>query len=551
MLGYCSSIAIVAAGVLVMAPSARAYTFNTSPDWDIELDTNAAYTLGLRAQGENRYIKNNPFQEEDSKFPHAGDVNTNRFDVSSELIATYKGDYGLDLSVDGWKDFAYNGGVASDPQDLLPGGINPFATNPSGRYSAYTYDQYNMGGELENAFVFGNFTPGGLPVSVKIGRLTEYWGNALFSGFQAISYGQNPIDIIKAVDAPGTEVKDLFLPRAQIVAHVQLLDDLSLGFQYDLEYRYNRFPEGGTYLGVTDFIFEGADSFPGVPGDPKHISDERPPDNDGNFGLEAIYSPNWLHGTAGFYLRQFDDTSAYSVQNYAPTKNGILLAYARHVRLYGASFEKDVGTVATNIEASVRTNTGLYGNALGGGPNGTDGPRGETLNVVANGIQVLTPTPLWQTGSLVGEIAWTRLLGVTHDKADFQGPSSGCNSEASGCATRDEVNINVLFDPTWLQVYPGIDIDAPMSVAAGIHGNGQTLAITGVGDNAGSYSWTVGVHALYKQKYNLTLAYAGDYAPHNGNSINPINSQPYYSSGSAEYMWDDKGRITLVLSTAF
>jgi hypothetical protein len=551
MLTYCSSIALLAAGAVGFAPSAKAHTFNTSPDWDVELDTNIAYSLGMRAQGQNPMIANNPFQQgNEFKFPHAGDIVTNRVDIGSELIATYQNDYGIDVSVDGWKDFAYNGGVPGNPS---MGGL--LRSNPDGHYSSYTFDNYNLGGELENAFIFGNFTPDNIPVSVKIGRFTEYWGNALFSGFQAISYGQNPIDIIKAVDAPGTEVKDLFLPRGQVSVHVQALPDLSLGFQYDFEYRANQFPEGGTLLGVTDFIFEGADTNPALGGVP-HISDHIAPDNDGNFGLEAQYSPDWLNGTAGLYFRQFDDPSAYAVFNMsynpatgAPT--GSLLSYARHVRLYGASFEKDIGTVATNIEASVRTNTGLYGNPAGGGPTGTDGPRGETLNVVANGIQVLTPTPLWQTGNLVGEIAWTRLLGVTHDKADYQGPSSGCNSEASGCATRDEVNINVLFDPSWLQVYPGVDIDAPMSIAAGIHGNGQTLAITGVGDNAASYSWSAGIHALIKQKYNVTLSYAGDSASHNGIGINPINKKSYWDSGSAEYMWNDKGRITLVLSTAF
>lgn len=250
--GSIAALTVMALAGIPMA--ARAHTFNTSPDWDVELDTNLAYTLGFRAQPQNSLIANAPLQQNNEfKFAKAGDIISNRVDIATELTAAYQQDYGFDVSVDGWKDFAYNGGVATNPGWFAPG--VPYAalsSSPNGHYGAYTQNNYNLGGELENAFAFGNFSVGNIPVEVKVGRFTEFWGNALFSGGQAISYGQSPVDIIKAVDAPGTEVEDLFLPRGQFTIHAQVLPDLTLGFQYAFEYRYDQLPEGGTFMGIVD-----------------------------------------------------------------------------------------------------------------------------------------------------------------------------------------------------------------------------------------------------------------------------------------------------------
>jgi hypothetical protein len=551
----------VAAGWVVPA---KAYTFNTSPDWDIELDTDLSYSLGVRTGGQNPLIANNPIQQNNEfKFPKAGNIITNRVDVASELSVAYQNDYGFDTSVDGWKDFAYNGGVATNPDEYAHGvPYSALSSSPDGRYGSYTNNFYNLGGELENAFAFGNFQIGDMPVSVKVGRFTEYWGNSIFSGFQAISYGQSPVDIIKAVDAPGTELKDLFLPRGQASIHIQPTQNLTVGFQYQFEYRYNRFPEGGTYLGIADPFWIGPTTLEGaVP----RGSDETPPNIDGNFGLEALWSPSLLSaesGTIGFYFRQFDDPTAYSpfAENEGPNPR-YFLSYARHVRLYGLSLEQNIGSAGTNIEASIRTNTGL--NTVAGmhgavDPTGTDGARGTTFNLVGNALFALTPSRFWQTGSLVTELAWTHLMAVTHDPSLYNAEGYACargglnagNGQSDGCSTADDLNANVVFDPQWLQVFPGIDFDAPMSVAAGLHGNGPTLALGGTGSAAGSVTYSAGINALVKQKYDIKLTYSGYSSPTGKITHTPLG-QAYYSTGVGDYMWNDKANVELVLSTTF
>lgn len=544
---YSSSLAIFS-----ILP-AHAYTFNTPPDWDIEWDTNLSYGLGIRADKMDGKIGDNPVQQNDEyKFPNAGDVTSSRINVSSELSVAFQHKYGADVSVAGWKDFAYNGGTANNPGMYGPGiPYSALSSSPLGHYSSYTNRFYNLGGELENAFVFANLDAGTVPVSIKVGRLTEYWGTALFSGFQAISYGQSPIDIIKAVDAPGTKVADLFLPRNQISIHIQPSMAWTLGFQYQLEYRPDRFPEGGTFLGVADPFFVGPQS---LEGQLQRGKDYTPPNVNGNFGAELLYSPLALNGEIGLYFRQFDDPAAYSPYEMNYHTGTYHLAYAQHVHLYGASFQHSLGTVSAAIEASLRTNTGL--NTMPGknnqttDPLGHDGARGQTFNVVANALVPLTPTPIWQAGSLTTEIAWTRLVGVDHNRYEYNEIGTACGGEVNGCATKDEVNVNILFDPQWLQVLPGVDVDTPISVNAGLYGNGQTLALAGTGDQAGSIAYSVGVHALVKQKYNVTLDYTGYHSP-TGNLAYTPSGKAYYGAGSGQYMWNDKSQIQLTLSTAF
>lgn len=539
----------VAAGWVVPA---KAHTFNTSPDWDVELDTNLAYSLGVRAQSRNPLIANAPTQQNNEyKFPEAGDVTTNRLDVASELSIVYQRDYGVDISVAAWKDFAYNGGVATKPGLFAPGvPYSALTSEPSGHYASFTEYWYNEGVELNNAYAFGNFDVAGAPVTVKVGRFTEYWGNALFNGFQAISYGQSPINLLDAVDAPGKEVKDLFMPRGQVSIHAQVTPDVSLGFQYAFEYRPDVFPEGGTLLGVADPFFVGPQS---VAGEFPRGKDSNPANVDGNFGIEAIWSPDFLNGQLGAYFRQFDDVVPYSVFELN-AQGQARLAYARHIHLYGLSLDKNIGVVSAGFEANIRQNTALAQPAGGNpalDPSGNDGPRGNLLNVVANGIYVLPTTPLWQTGNLIGEIAYTRLLGVTHLRALYNGTGYACNNgEKNGCATLNEVNANILFDPSWLQALPGVDVDLPISSNFGIWGNGQTLGNSGIGNQEASVTYSAGIHALVQQKYNVTLKYVGYYAPP-GTIVQTPSGLSYYSGGSGEFMWNDKAQVLLTVSTAF
>ena len=153
---------------------------------------------------------------------------------------------------------------------------------------------YHNGGELMDAFVFGGTDIGNVPVNGKAGRHTLYWGESLFLGahMHSIAYAQNPLDLQKGFATPGTEAKELFRPLDQLSGQAQITDTLSVAGQYLLEWEPARYPEGGTYLGPVDFVFNGPQRqflSPAL-GFAANGGGVEPKQN-GEFGLSARWSP--------------------------------------------------------------------------------------------------------------------------------------------------------------------------------------------------------------------------------------------------------------------
>ena len=149
-----------------------------------------------------------------------------------------------------------------------------------------------------------------MPVQAKLGRHTVYWGESLFLGgnLHGIAYAQNPLDLQKGFATPGTEAKELFRPLNQLSVQAQVTDTLSVAAQHMLEWEAARYPEGGTYLGPVDFVFNGPDRqflSPGLGFASRGAASE--PKQRGEWGLSARWSPEWLDGTVGFYYRNFAD----------------------------------------------------------------------------------------------------------------------------------------------------------------------------------------------------------------------------------------------------
>ena len=112
---------------------------------------------------------------------------------------------GFRVSAAGWYDFAYssldntNNATANTLVNDLP---------VAGALSDYT-KRYAKGvsGEWLDAFAFANFDVGDVPVNVKVGQHTVYWGDSLLLGgaIHGISYGQNPLDVWKGFATPGSK----------------------------------------------------------------------------------------------------------------------------------------------------------------------------------------------------------------------------------------------------------------------------------------------------------------------------------------------------------
>lgn len=544
-----------------LAPGvAGAMEIPTGSDWSVHWDNSFTWGLGMRAQDVQSKYGNNPvFQNSEYKFDKAGDIVTNRLSLLTELDVAHGDDYGFRISGSIWKDFAYTNKFETNPGNFGPGiPYSAVSANPSGRYSSYTNRFYHEGAELMDAFVYSNFSVADMPISVKAGRFTEFWGNSLYAGFQGISYSQSPIDLIKGTTAPGSQVKELFMPRAQLSGRIALNREFTIGGTYALEWRAARFPEGGTYLGIADPFFVGGETL----GTAYRGHDTEPKNVNNNFGLQARWAPDFLEGTLGFYFRRFDEAFPTTTALVGIDSTGSAyyhLPYAKGVHLYGISLDKSIGSLSTGFEASYRQGTGLFSTPGSVSlVDGEQGAKGDTVNLVANALYGLPRTSVFDTGSLVGEIAYTHLVKVTHGKSMYQGMGYACSTgglsagqdEGDGCATRDNVSATVSFTPQWLQVFPGVDLSMPTTVGFGIYGNGQYLGTQSTGSSAGTVSYTIGVAADIRQQYNIKLAYNGYYSATGATSTN-LNGEQYYSTGRGNFMWNDRSWVSLVLKASF
>jgi len=554
----------LAASFGAVGASFNAYAFQVhrSRDLDIHWDNTLSYNLGVRVQGINDKIGDNPsFNESNYKFSQAGDIVTNRISILSEADLVWKERLGFRISGSAWNDFAYDDDVEYNPGEVAPGvPYSAVGTRSDGEYGHYTKRFYVRGAQLLDAFVFANFTMAEQPASIRAGRLTQYWGNALIFGAQGINYSQNASDQIKASSAPGTQAKELAIPRAQVLLQAQVTRSFAIAAQYFFEYQPNRLPEGGTYLGITDFLFRGADQAFG--GSLIRDDDNTPDELNDNFGLRAAWTPAWLRGTLAGYYRHFDETQPWTPLFAADDgQTTFHQSYATGVDMFALSLDKQIGVYSSGFELSYRRDTALN-SATGPLPSdlsGSEGARGDTLNAVANVVIGLTPTSWYQTGTALAEIAYTRKLSVGSNEDLYNGTDyAGCptGDKWDGCSTDDAIQLALQVDPQWLQVVPGVDLDMPIFAAYGLYGNTANL---GGSVSQGAIVYTIGVHAFYRQKYNVTLQYNGYHARTNGVTNFSGGSVPlgtegyptYYGSGNGAYMYNDKGWLSLTISTIF
>jgi hypothetical protein len=397
---------------------ARAFEFNTGvEDLKLRWDNTVRYNLGVRVQSQDPAILGNANADDGDRNFDKGSVVTNRVDVLSEFDLVWQRKYGVRLSATGWYDQAYasldNSNTAS--ANTLVNGL-PVA----GELSPYT-ERYAKGpsGEMLDWFAFGGFDVGGVPVNVKVGQHTAYWGESLLLGglVHGVAYAQNSVDAWKLQATPGSEAKEYIRPRGAITVQVQPRQDLSLAAQWFYNWQAVRSPESGSYLSGTDMLNFGGQSLitgpnpfasliPGAPAalrlwNVQAVDSSRYSASHSDYGLAARWNPQWLDGTLGLYYRKATDilpqlmvtpgvvalsaatctavggtplspttclanknaTTAADLQKYG--KAGTYqTAYGDSIHLFGVSLAKNIGGVSVGAEVSYRQNMPLVSDAV-------------------------------------------------------------------------------------------------------------------------------------------------------------------------------------------
>ena len=546
----------VACAIVASAPAHAARIETGNPDLGVRLDTSLRYNLGVRTERIDPALGNSPnYDETDYSFKR-GQLMMNRLDLLSELDVSWSSRFGGRLSAAGWFDAAYKDKVRTNPGELFPGlSYASIGSYNSNDYSSSVKRYYRgPSGEVLDAFAFANFDR----VKLKAGQMTNFWGESLFTQFHGIAYSQAPLDGRKATSSPGIGAKEVFLPIPQLAAQVQVTPELSVAAQYVLGWKPNRLPDGGTYFGAADLLFEGPDrTLAGFApnGAPFFVPRGQPVEPDkkrGNWGVNARWSPGWANGVLGVYYRKFDETQPWSAvfrldpASFAPIDYH--QAYARGTEMLAASYTTTLGSASIGAELIYRKNTALNSGsafAASGDFAGLEGARGNTWHAVVNAVYLLPRTPLWETGEIQAELAYSQLAKVTRNAAVFNGVGYACaagQGKNEGCSTKKVLIGQFNIEPRWLQVLAGLDLSAPASIAYGLRGNGATLG----GGNEGSYAWSLGLAAKYRDIYNFSLKYNDSHAR---TSNDPTTGMISTQNGNAAQ--NDHGWLNFTFQVSF
>jgi hypothetical protein len=619
-------------------PSAQAFELETeNPDLSIRFDNTVKINYAQRVESADPTLAAAWNNNDGNRNFKNGSAVAQRLDLFTELDLIYKGMMGFRISTNSWYDHAYRN-INSD---------NPFtnqlnAGQPDASHLSHYANRYYNGpsAEILDAFVFVNTEIGDSLLSAKLGSTTSYWGESLFQFVHGVSFGQSGVDITKALAVPGTEAKELFIPREQLQFTLNLNYEWTLSAQYFFGWDAARLPESGTYLGFNDGIQSGgnelsliaqANPLAGATGitpvavianngaalvadfgagpAPSMIrlvnGETHTPDDKGDFGLMAQWSPEWLDGTLGFYFRNTSDLlpnlllkpqpsqtpvacmdiaagtcELLAANNMVPatlpigaTLSGVAGSYHQFyvddIEIYGLSLSKNIAGISVGMDLNYRNNMPLQSvpatlnaAAPAGTPgvissfNGNDAvAKGSTVHAVLNGLTTFADTALFDSASLAIELSYSRWQNLDSNEQLFKGSDwyKGIDK-----VSKDNLVLNLNFTPTFFQVRPGMDLFLPFTYNAGLSGHSAVQS----GGNQGAGSFSVGVGADFYQKYRFDMKYVDSFgsfdtcstgtdgaAPGTGN-YGCVPGQPTAFAGLPAQL-QDRGMLTLTFKTTF
>lgn len=511
----------VAAVWVLSAPAAQAFQIDTgNPDLSLRWDNTLKYSSAWRAQDQSSKLNAGQvaLNQDDGDHNFNKGLISNRLDIFSEMDVAF-GEFGARLSGAAWYDTVYQKDNDND---------NPARANQrSVAYDEFTDDTRQLhggNGELLDAFVYWNGELADRALSVRLGRHGLIWGESLFFGANGIAGGMAPVDVVKAISVPNTQFKEITRPVSQLSTTYQLTDDVSLGAFYQFEWDSTRLPASGSYFSSSDVIGDGAERLiVGAPFPPFlggnadspaaffHGKDKKAR-NSGQGGLQLKYTADSVD--YGLYAIQYHDKTpklylkpSATGPNFSTGQIGdFYWVYPEDIRALGASFSTTVEEYSFAGEASLRWNMPLVSNGVSIGP-GVEADNndhalyavGRTAHVNLNTLASFGPSFLARESSLVGEIAWNRLLQVTKNKEALD-PG----------ATDDAVGLKVVFTPTYRQVFAGVDISVPLGIS--YFPMGKSSVVSSFGPDHGG-DMNIGVSATYKETITAGLTYTHYYGP--------------------------------------
>ncbi|WP_271105665.1 DUF1302 domain-containing protein [Pseudomonas tohonis] len=401
---------------LLIAGSAQAVEFSLMDNQlSGSIDTTLSYGAMWRVQGRDK---------DNISDINADDGNRN-FDTGL-VSEVYKATSDLSLKYDNYGAFVrgtayYDTQIMDKRNDYYgtTGGVErPSQSFPDDDH--FTQDTRHIAGrkgEILDAYVYGSWDVGAMPLGAKVGRQVINWGEGVFyrGGVNTV----NPVDAAK-FHLPGSELKEVLVPMEALSFNLGLTDNLSMEAFYQWKWKETRLDPVGTYFSETDLFADGGHTAytttdnpdllgimglhplavaAGVIGNGAYgpnayvnaengtfkvanIGKDLQADDTGQFGVAFRYIAEELNSTEfGFYFVNYHakepqiaiDLTGYNgvdmagLAGFGPAGPGLATLdmasnaqarrrYVEDIRMYGFSFNTTVGDASVSGEIAYRPN---------------------------------------------------------------------------------------------------------------------------------------------------------------------------------------------------
>lgn len=343
-----------------------------------------------------------------------GDNGNLSFDRHDIVSAAAKLTTDINFAVAGWNVFAraltYYDAQYTDHDLVHPDTTMQAAREP---FSARGEDQLGADFQFLDYFVSRPFELFDRDFSVKIGNQVINWGESSFLLLNSLN-SLNPPDQSR-LRIPGFDIKELSRPVGMVTLNGQITQDLGFELFYQYEWKPIRIDPVGSFFSVSDTLGAGGTyamlSFAKAPEDPNELyrpdrnpsdtlgllgsaSDRtllrdfeeerrRTPDDGGQYGMALrTYLPEFNNGTElAFYFANYHSRipAVSAIAADATCVNGpltllcgqlggepvpvgsarLVVEYPEDVRMFGASFNTNVGDWALSGEYVYRPNLPL------------------------------------------------------------------------------------------------------------------------------------------------------------------------------------------------
>ena len=359
--GLLAGVSLIAlAAPAMLATPATAFDFDIG-DVSGSFDSTFTYGLSFRVEDRDNDLLGPPSGTRASVNGDDGNLNydtgliSNALRGTHELLLDYNG-FGIFSRATYFYDFE-NADGDTDRTDLPDEAV----------------ERVGKDFDLLDAYVFGGFDLGEVPIDFRVGNQVLSWGESTFiqNGINVI----NPIDV-NAIRIPGSEVRDALLPVAIADVDVGITENLSVEAFYQLDWEETEIDAAGTYFSTNDFASPGGGrlflgfgavpdtTLPSAAGDtviPRGPSGQ--PDDSGQFGVAARYFAEELGGTEfGLYYLNYHSRTPVVSARLASLPSTTFLENSEYftdfpedIQLLGASFNTQIaGGASLQGEISYR-----------------------------------------------------------------------------------------------------------------------------------------------------------------------------------------------------